>query len=583
MQSRLILSVHQSPESERLLRDPAFNGDWAGLADRCPWSTVYQRPDFIHSWLEVYAGVTEPIVVEGRTEAGLLCGLFLLSRRKATGEILVAGDKHCEYQAWLAEPENNDSFILAALEALAAATGARRLTLTFVPRSVPLGWLSSEPAWRDKHWIDTETNSYLDLGPGFKPEQLRAYRSYRQRLNKVAKLPGVRIEYCAEPSAFERELTAIADIVDFRQGARNGILPFRDDPQKAAFHARLAAIPGLLHCTLLWIDDRLASVEVNLRHKDTLIHGMLAHRPEYSRYSLGRFHMLRLAELAAQQGISCFDLTPSGEYKDDFATRSEEAYIVRLYFTRFGMALFRLRRKATGFLSATARQRLGKAIDHLREINDRLARTTIRALAATAVRRVRNKIFRFIELRLYRWPSGRPLPCQPGPFSAANSLGHLLTYRPLFAWQPSRPQFLATASSRLEAGDTCFTRMENGVLAHYGWMGWRKSIRLDEVSQEQALEQESVVLYDFFTHPSFRGRGYYQTTLNEALSGLRDLPPGTPIYMSVAADNHPSRRVIEKAGFELCGRYFQRTLLLNVRRWRQLAAEHPPAQYQESR
>lgn len=557
------------PESQRLLRDPVFVRDWVGLAARCPWCTVYQLPDFVHSWLDVYSDVSAPIVVEGRDATGALCGLFLLSRLKTTGEISAAGDKHCEYQTWLAEPEVNDSFVPAALEALAGATGARKLTLTFVPRTVPLGWLNSAPAWRDRHWIDTETNSYLDLGPNFKPEQSRAYRSYRQRLNKVAKLPGVRIDYCDDREAFERELPAIADIVDFRQGSRNGILPFRDDPRKAAFHARLAAAPGLIHCTLLRIEDRLASVEVNLRHNDTLIHGMLAHRPEYSRYSLGRFHMLRLAEMAAGQGISCFDLTPSGEYKDDFATRSEEAYIVRLYFTRLGMASFRLRRRATALLSPGTRQKLEKAIERVREIKDRLSRATVRSLIATTARRIRNRLFRVKEIRAYRWPPETQLPSAPRQFTAVNCLGDLLAYQPVFAWQPGKEKFLQTAASRLEAGDTCFTRVENGVLVHYGWMGWRKSLPMEEVSQEEKLERESIVLYDFFTHPSFRGRGCYQTALNEALSGLQDLPAGTPIHINVAANNQPSRRVIEKIGFVLWGCYFERKVLHRVRRWKE--------------
>jgi CelD/BcsL family acetyltransferase involved in cellulose biosynthesis len=568
-EQRLVITVHQDPESTRLLRDPAFVHEWAELAERCPWSTIYQTPEFVQSWLDVYADVSEPIVVAGRHETGRLCGLFLLSRRRSNGEIRAAGEAHCEYQIWIAEPEANTVYITAALDALSRAAGAHRLTLIFVPGSVPLEWLKESPAWRHRHWIDTETNAILDLGSGFQSEQLRAYRAYRQRLRKAAGLPCVRIDYCHDGDAFEQQLPAIAEIVDFRQGSKNGNLPFRDDPRKAAFHARLAANPGLIHCTLLRIEDRLASVEVNLQHKRTLIHCMLAHRPEYSRFSLGRYHMLRLAEMAAGQGVACFDLTPSGEYKDGFATRHEEAYIVRLYFGRVGMALFLLRRRITSMLSPIVRRKVEAAMALVRDVRERLSRTTMKSIVMTLARRLRNKLAHSIEIRAYQWPDSTALPSVSQQHSAVNCLRDLLAYEPVFGWQATKHEFLRVAAERLECGDTCFTRVENGVLAHYGWMGRRMALPFVEVSQEEKLEAESIVLYDFFTHPSFRGRGYYKTTLREALSGLDKSAAGAAIYISVAANNVPSRRAIEKTGFVLWGRYIERRVLQRVRRWKE--------------
>lgn len=571
MQKDLRIRLFREPNSVALLRDPDFVREWAALAGRCPWTTLYQLPVFVHSWLDVYLPKTEPVVIAGRDEHGVLKGLFLLGRCRRTGAVRVAGDKHCEYQAWLAEPEANRVFAPAALRILGAETGIASLTLLFVPRGVPMDWAGTHPRWRRRHWIDTETRHYLQLGPDFKLESIRAFRSYRQRLNKIARLPGTAFEYCADAAAFEANLDAIGDIVDFRQGGKNGVLPFRGDELKRPFHLRLARTPNLLHCTLLRIQDRLVSVEVNLCHNGVLIHGILAHRPEYSRYSVGRYHMLRLAELASKQGISGFDLTPSGDYKEDFSSQSEEAYIVRFYFSSLGMAVYRMRRWITARLSHTAIQRVQAHMDRLRELADRAKRFQPRSLFPAIARTIGRKLACTGELRLYRWPDGKALPSVRNPVAAQNCLSHLLAFQPRASWQPSVRKFLRDAASRLENGDLCFTRLQEGTLAHYGWLGWRERLAMPEVSQEKNLEKPAVVLYDFFTDPASRGQGLYQATLLEMLSTLRDFPPGTPLYITVMGSNRPSRHVIEKAGFEWQGSFFEQRRLFRVRRWKQEA------------
>ena len=73
--------------------------------------------------------------------------------------------------------------------------------------------------------------------------------------------------------------------------------------------------------------------------------------------------------------------------------------------------------------------------------------------------------------------------------------------------------------------------------------------------------EHSAVLYDFYTDPDERGRGLYQRTIQRIIQdALQRIEGLRYVYISVLADNRPSRHVIEKLGFD-----YQCSLFLNRR------------------
>src|SRR5499426_1239710 len=99
-----------------LIEDTKFLEKWKKLYDKCPWGTVFQSADFVITWYETYVNQFAPVIVTGINGEGELVGLFTLASDTTSGELVAAGGVQAEYQAWLAEPQNSDAFIEAALD-----------------------------------------------------------------------------------------------------------------------------------------------------------------------------------------------------------------------------------------------------------------------------------------------------------------------------------------------------------------------------------------------------------------------------------------------------------------------------------
>ena len=124
------------------------------------------------------------------------------------------------------------------------------------------------------------------------------------------------------------------------------------------------------------------------------------------------------------------------------------------------------------------------------------------------------------------------------------------------------------AVSRLEAGHHVYTRVENGRLVHWGWLAENPETGfMDEVHQKFEYPAGSAVVYDFFTRPEARGSGLYSSTIRQMM-GDAAAARLDRIFVFVLADNDPSRRVIEKAGFRHTVSLFERILAGKARRWR---------------
>ena len=130
-------------------------------------------------------------------------------------------------------------------------------------------------------------------------------------------------------------------------------------------------------------------------------------------------------------------------------------------------------------------------------------------------------------------------------------LEDLLKYEPTDSWHLTPSAFHRQAIERLSEGNHVYTRVEAGKLVHYGWLIERQEKSfVTEVNQYITLEPDSASLYDFFTHPLARGKGLYQSAMRQMLHDAVAIPNTRQVYISVLADNIPSRRAIEKIGFE---------------------------------
>ncbi len=118
---------------------------------------------------------------------------------------------------------------------------------------------------------------------------------------------------------------------------------------------------------------------------------------------------------------------------------------------------------------------------------------------------------------------------------------------------PDHPELksrLPLLQERLSQGDTPCLFFDQGRLVHMAWWGPRRFLDPDyELGTHLPwpLPGEGALIYDCWTPPSCRGRGYYPRALRQLATQLLTHYPHVWIY--ALEDNTASRRGIEKAGF----------------------------------
>src|SRR5262249_16536999 len=120
----------------------------------------------------------------------------------------------------------------------------------------------------------------------------------------------------------------------------------------------------------------------------------------------------------------------------------------------------------------------------------------------------------------------------------------------------------------VEKAQHAYTVVLDGRLIHWGWfVENQKENFLDEVQQTFQLPPSTGVLFDFYTHPDFRRRGYYERTLRQMIHDANGTKL-TQLYIFVDATNWASRSVIEKVGFIYRFSFWKRRFGTTVKTWR---------------
>lgn len=122
----------------------------------------------------------------------------------------------------------------------------------------------------------------------------------------------------------------------------------------------------------------------------------------------------------------------------------------------------------------------------------------------------------------------------------------------------------------MESGHRSYTIGDNNKLVHCGWLvTYQEKSFLTEVGQSYTYPEPGAVLYDFYTAPDGRNCGYYQATIRQMLDDLNRSEDVSVAYISVLADNGPSRHAIEKIGFRHIGSLFRYRVLWHTKNWEQ--------------
>jgi CelD/BcsL family acetyltransferase involved in cellulose biosynthesis len=569
--------------AQEALCDPAFLASWQRLYAGCPWSTVLQSPDFCLPWYDLYNDHYQPLLVTAADAFGNLVGLFTLAIGESGGEIVVAGAQMAEYQVWLSTPELGNEFIEAALDGLRERFPGKALQLLFLPQNAPLEWTVADRRWGQSCNLRTIPHPLMAIDDGAKFRESLKKKSNKSRLNRLKQMGELSLERLTTADQLDAVLDQVYTYNHFRLAAFHQVeLTGRPDPLARALYLRLMQAPRLVHATLLKAGKQIVAAHIGLYNRDQVLLGILAYSPFASKHSPGKLHILLLAEELAKEGITTFDLTPGGEYKDNFATHFGTAYVLNVFFDRQGYWGYKGVRLAVDSgkklfgAAGVSPERLKSIVHYGRH---KLAHTSFRSLPKKIIGTVKKRLWHTGEMRIYAMPiesvAQLPNPCA----MKRDCLDDLLDYAPAEGWQPPKDEFLRQVAAGLESGAHIYTYAEGGRLLHYGWLIERQAESvLTEVGQTNYLPPDTAVLADFYSHPLARGRGLYQKSLSQMLHDAAAIPGTRHIYIGVMADNGPSRHVIEKLGFRYQYSFFRRRRPMGTALWSNAPeAARPPS------
>jgi len=549
-----------------LIADRAFIGQWKKLAEQDRKFTLLQEPAFVISWYRQHEMLYEPIVCLGHDSSGQLVGLMALARNRADRAITHAGDVHAEYCGWIALPKIDERFIEECLIAIKKTLGPAQWAWKWLAPGSPTGFLTSRHLAQNGIFASFHAarSPVWNLDDTTRFDQLVRTKSIRNQINRFKKKGGYFLERVRDKERTLQLLGHLRSQCDFRQEATQGVRPFADNPRKEPFFVERQEFPESNHFTVLWSDGRPVSFHFGACSRDTLLLGLTAYDPTESRNSPGKVHLIELARMLKEEGFHRIDLTPGGDqYKEFVANESQELVLPTVHFSRVAklrmdIAAYAWRKLRTALAAARIhREDLWEVISWLKTVRARLKRATPR------------KLFNWIKSIFYEDVVylQYTIECK----SARSEVGrdaeilvqryeNLLLYDECDPWL-GRRQLLAQALKRFSSGETLYSVSREGKLIHFGWVaaGTQKHT-LQGVRVTISLPSDSVVLYDFFTHPAYRRQGLYQRNLRQILRDLADAGTRTA-FIGILKSNEGSRRAIESVGFSLHRSFGRRRIL----------------------
>lgn len=180
------------------------------------------------------------------------------------------------------------------------------------------------------------------------------------------------------------------------------------------------------------------------------------------------------------------------------------------------------------------------------------------------LRRALAWLFSRRELWVYCQPTGGGSVVAGDPAFRIDAWTDLNSYRPAGPGDAPTERVHADAAARRQGGAHLYSLVEGDEICHYSWLMTRGEAPGVEFQPPFVLPAGAAFLWDDYTRPSARGRGYHSASLRRRLRDASE--QGCRIaYIAVAHDNVPSRRNIERAGFVRCARVRTTTLLGRAR------------------
>ncbi len=547
------------------LLNQIFLDQWKQLYNNCSWATPFQSPEFVTTWFDSYQRIYSPIIIGLEDDARILVGLLVLATSKQDGQLVVAGAHQAEYQSWLASPDCPNDFLMKVFAAL-DKENLRTETLRFkyLPKNAPINHIVESTHYSKliEHVIHQRPLMRIDhedIEKSFKK------KSNKSRFNRLKRLGEFEFKKISDMNEIATIFDQLVSFYDLRQGAINNSFPFQDDAQKKDFHLDwLKKHPELLHITVSLLDNQLVSAHIGIVGKNIVHLAILAYSPFYATHSPGKLHLMQLARQLSEDNIEYLDLTPGGDpWKERFANDYDEVCELIIYQNLKEKIIQNAKNKGLDVLKKCLKP-LSITPDRCRQLFAAIKRVKTKSI----INRLQFFTPKTIEMRIYRHTLASSQGFASEGRMKKDDLDGLLKFNVIESWQ-SKQSFCSSALENLENGEHSYSFSSEDKLLHYGWLiEEQRDSFISEVQQAYQYPPKSAVLYDFYTDPDARGQGLYQENIKQILTDAAIRENAEYIYISVNADNIPSRHVIEKLGFEYQESLFIFKLLSFSKKWK---------------
>ncbi|WP_299761793.1 GNAT family N-acetyltransferase [uncultured Pontibacter sp.] len=493
-----VVSIYKGHEVLQQISDANLIAGWEDLYTDCPWSTVFQSPEFVVTWYKHYHTAYQPLLIKYISK-GKLAGLLTLALDERRN-IIGAGANQAEYQVWLSAKSNADLFILQALKKLRQHYPNSKISLKYIPEGAPLSWTLKHNYW-SKFCIRRDVPQPLLLIDRAQIAQELKKKNRREKINRLKRLGELKFERLTDANEFSNVLGELAIQSDFRKGAMYDKCAFQEDPFRKNFLLELYK-QDLLHATVLKVDETIIASNVGFTGKSWLhLQGINTHSPFHAKHSPGILHFLMLGNLLAAEGMKVFDLTPGSDpYKEtlatDFCTATELTICGQNSWLKHKLK-YKLNEYLKKKLPKTGLQReklrrFKHESELLKQKANLLKSKGLSLWLQQNIHKIKAKSKQTV-LKL----NHSAVTTSTNITLHRDSLSDLLLYKPTNSLT-TKWEFLAEAMNRFEQGQHCYSWSENNCLLGWCWESNQKALKTS-VEFDQELPADAVILYGYHT------------------------------------------------------------------------------------
>ena len=550
----LKVDIHQGDNAFALLENSQFRSNWEKLYRQCTWATGFQSPNYASTWYKVYRHQFTPLIFTRYDSKNRVTGIFTLAFSPDEKRLLGAGDRQAEYHTWLTPPDQQDTFILEVLNRLDQIHPGLPLTLKYLSPGTPIDCLRKGQGLVSKRCeLEPFKRNFLHLDDKSKVETyVRSKKRLKTKMNNLKRAGKICFQRIISQTEFETALKEIIPLFDFRQGAVNGVTPFRSNPLKRSFFLELFKSSNL-HVTVLTLDGQVISALMSFYDRGVFPLGEIVHSAFMHKFSPGALHLLMVVQLLANEDFKEFDLTPGGDaYKDRMASGSGTVYALTLHENRKQHIISRTNKR----LNVLGQNILSRLPDE----GARIKRIFHTMHSPAMIRKNISNIFlqpsrKSAVYYIYSLASTQVKAQNHSINISKNNIADLLLFKPSEGGQAAWLAFLSESWKHIHKGAHLYTSTENNNLEQLVWVLERYSqiVVPPETDQRVELPENTACLFGFYSNALQSNNNktcgdFLSTVMTELLENNTDL---SRYYLEVPKQDTNFRSLVEQLGCTL--------------------------------